>query len=336
MSTSQRWRIAIIGCGKIAQMRHIPELVEHPGVELVAVCDQDKKRAKALADQYRVPLVFSSPKELLGSTDLDGAVICVPNALHAEVSLLAMRSGTHVLVEKPMATTSRDCHRLVETADRLNKVLLVGHNQRLHPVYRRVKDIVQGGMIGSVIQFTANFQHSGPEAWSVDGTGTGNWFLNSELAGFGVLGDLGVHKIDLMRWLLSDSIEEIRALVGYRRDIANIEDVAVLMLRMANGCLGTVNVSWCNPLQDHRMVLYGEKGNVTVGESMTGIRIHLHHGETITEEAELTFRRDKGIHSGVIDEFVRAMQARNGRDSVLSGHDALKTMETLFRVIPES
>ncbi|GIQ71470.1 gfo/Idh/MocA family oxidoreductase [Xylanibacillus composti] len=329
MSISQRWRVAVIGCGKIAQVRHIPELVEHPGVELVALCDQNKKRAKALADQYRIPLVFSSVKELLGSTDLDGAVICVPNALHADVGLQAMRAGAHVLVEKPLATTPRDCQRLVETADRLNKVLLVGHNQRLHPVYRRVKEIVREGTIGPVIQFTANFQHGGPEGWSVDGAG--NWFLDRELSGLGVLGDLGVHKIDLMRWLLDDAIADMQAFTGCRRDNVQVEDHAALLLRLSGGCLGTINLSWCNPLQDHRMVLYGEKGNLIAGESMTGIRVVLHNGETYTEEAELFFRQDKGIRSGVIDEFVRAMQAGTGRDSVLNGHDALHAMEALFR-----
>ncbi len=328
MSMSQRWRVAVIGCGKIAQMRHIPELCEHPGVELVALCDQDKKRAKALADQYRVPLVFSSAKELLGSTDLDGAVICVPNALHAEVALHAMRAGTHVLVEKPMATSLKDCQRLVETAERTNKVLLVGHNQRLHPVYRKVKEIVQAGTLGAVLQFTANFQHGGPEAWSVDGAS--NWFLNSELAGFGVLGDLGVHKIDLMRWLLDDAIADMQAFTAHHRHAVQVEDIAVLMLRMSGGCLGTIHISWCNPLQDHRMVLYGEHGNLIAGESMTGIRVNLHSGESFTEEVSLEFRKDKGLHSGIIDEFIRAMHTSNGRDSVLSGHEALQTMEKLF------
>jgi UDP-N-acetylglucosamine 3-dehydrogenase len=329
---SERMKIAVIGCGKIAQMRHIPELSEHPEVELVAFCDTNTQRARELADKYHVVRVFSEFRDLLACAELDGVAICTPNSFHAEMGMLALQAGKHVLLEKPMAIEREACRLMVETAKKQNKVLLVGHNQRLHPVYRRAKQIIQSGIMGKVIQFTANFQHGGPELWSIDGAN--NWFLQRDQAGLGVLGDLGVHKIDMIRWMLDDSIDDISAYIGRQRKTADVEDNAVIMMRLSGGSLGTVSLSWSNPLQDHRTVFYGEKGNLILGESLDGIQLNLHSGEQRAEKAAFAFRQDGGICSGVIEEFFRCMRAGSDRDSALNGDEALLTMNALFKLLP--
>ncbi len=323
-------KVAVVGCGKIAQARHIPELSEHPEVELVAICDADMARARSVAERCGIPRVFSDMRPLLEHAELDAVTICTPNVFHADMSLLALERGKHVLVEKPMATTREDGLSMVDAALRRNKVLLVGHNQRLHPVYRKAKEIVQFGAIGKVVQFTSNFQHGGPESWSVDGADS--WFLQAKQAGFGVLGDLGIHKIDMIRWILEEQIEQIDGYRCSRRESADVEDNAVIMMRLTGGILGTVNLSWNNPLQDHRTVFYGEKGNLVFGESYDGLRVHLHSGEIIEERVEFKFRKNQGICSGVIDEFVRCVQEGSDRDSVLNGREAMRTMDAFFKL----
>lgn len=324
-------RVGVIGCGKIAQTRHLPELLDNPDAQLAAVCDPDGDRAKTVAESFGVPQAYDSHEPLLASSDIDAVVVCAPNALHAEISLQALRSGKHVLVEKPMAIVRDDCIRMVEAAEQYGLVLAVGHNQRLHPVFRRAKQLIASGRIGAVIQFATQFQHGGPETWSVDGAAS--WFLQGGSAGFGVIGDLGVHRLDLMRWLLDDEIAELTVYSAHRRPIAGIEDNAALALCFSGGAIGTIQVGWSNPLQDHRTVIYGERGMLIMGETFDGITLADYgSGKTEQETVPLSLRRDGYLFSGVADDFVRSIRTRSA--PAVSGREALRTMEALFRALP--
>ncbi|WP_164931535.1 Gfo/Idh/MocA family protein [Longirhabdus pacifica] len=324
----QKFNIGVIGCGKIAQTRHIPELYEHPDVHLFALCDTKAARAAEIASTYHVPHLYESIQPMLAHPQLDGVIICTPNQFHATHSMHSLQAGKHVLLEKPMATTMEDCERMVKEAKKQNKIFLVAHNQRLHPVYQKAKEILQSDIIGNITQFTTNFHHGGPEHWSIEGEDS--WFLREKFAYFGVLGDLGIHKIDIIHWLLEDEMEQVSTYTHHQREQVEVEDNAVIIAKMKKGAIGSISVSWSNPLQDHRTVFYGTKGNLIFGESMNSLRIHLHDGQVIEEQVNLAIRQDQGLHSGVVDQFIQCMKQESYEQAECSGESALSTMKTLL------
>ena len=140
-------RIGVIGCGKIAQVRHLPEYQANPNVELVGYYDKNPQRAKDMAEKYG-GVAYDSYFDLLKNPEIDAVSVCVENRSHAEIATAALYSGKHVLVEKPMAVTLAECESMVAAAENNGKHLMVGHNIRFDPVHRRAKELLDSGIIG--------------------------------------------------------------------------------------------------------------------------------------------------------------------------------------------
>ena len=202
-------RVGIIGCGKIAQVRHLPEYAANPNAQVVAYHDKNRARAEEMAAQYG-GVVCDSYFDLLNRDDVDAVSICVENRSHAEISTAALYAGKHVLCEKPMAVTLAECESMVAAAERNGRHLMVGHNMRFDPVHRRAKQLLDSGVIGDVITFRAVLGNAGPEGWSVD---EGTWFFDKNKAALGALSDMGIHKVDLIQYLLGQKVIETTAKV---------------------------------------------------------------------------------------------------------------------------
>src|SRR5947209_17773538 len=125
-------KYGIIGCGAIAQRRHIPECVANPESKLAALADPVKERVDELAAKYGAK-AYTDYKEMLRDPGIDAVVVCGPNALHAQQSIDALSAGKHVLCEKPMATTREDAKAMLAAAKKNKKFLMIGLNQRLMP-----------------------------------------------------------------------------------------------------------------------------------------------------------------------------------------------------------
>ena len=145
-------RIGIIGCGKIAQVRHLPEYAANPHVELAGYYDLNTQRAQEMAAQYGGK-VYDSYFDLLNDPSIDAVSICVENRSHAEITTYALYAGKHVLCEKPMAVTLAECESMVAAAERNGKHLMIGHNMRFDPVHRKAKELLDAGIIGDIITF---------------------------------------------------------------------------------------------------------------------------------------------------------------------------------------
>ncbi|WP_214483034.1 Gfo/Idh/MocA family oxidoreductase [Bacillus sp. SM2101] len=290
-------KAAIIGSGKIAQVRHIPEYIERNDIELVGICDLNLKRASKVAEEFGIPIATDKPEKILEDDSIDMISICTPNALHAKHAMQALNHKKHVLIEKPIATNLDDLEKLYKTAEKNNLVLLPGHNQRFDSVHKRVKKLVDEKKIGDIIQFTSNYQHPGPQFWSVDEKNS--WFFKKELSEFGVVGDLAIHKLDLIQWLLDEPFKS-----WFVAKNGVIDDRASISLRTKSGVVGSINVSWNNPLQDHRTVLYGTEGIIIFGEELQIVKIEEFNGKLNEEYIEPILRSDGKMNSGIIDHFV--------------------------------
>ena len=161
------FNIGIIGCGKIAQVRHIPEYAGHPQARLAGFYDLNQERARELAEKWGGK-AYSSWEEMLADPGIDAVSVCVANNAHAQLSIAALRAGKHVLCEKPMATTLADCEAMVAAARESGKFLMIGQNQRLTKAHQKARELVENGTLGKILTFRTTFGHGGPETWSVD------------------------------------------------------------------------------------------------------------------------------------------------------------------------
>jgi predicted dehydrogenase len=138
-------RLAIAGCGAIAQLAHLPVLAKMRGVRLVALCDNDAAKARALAERFEVPDVFDDLEELLDSDAIDGLVVATPNHLHEPHVLSAIRAGVDVLCERPLALTSRGVERVLAAAAKANRRVIVGNNHRFRNDVQALSRFVSTG-----------------------------------------------------------------------------------------------------------------------------------------------------------------------------------------------
>ena len=326
-------RVGIIGCGKIAQVRHLPEYAANPNAQVVAYHDKNRARAEEMAAQYG-GVVCDSYFDLLNRDDVDAVSICVENRSHAEISTAALYAGKHVLCEKPMAVTLAECESMVAAAERNGRHLMVGHNMRFDPVHRKAKQLLDSGIIGDVITFRSVYGNSGPEGWSEDRDA---WFFDKNKAAMGALSDMGIHKVDLIQYLLGQKVIETTAKVVTlnKRDdngkLISVDDNALCILKMSGGALGTMAASWT--VYGHECqstVLYGTKGLMMIySEPSAPIIINDLEGNRTSFAFETTSH-----NSGVIDEFVDALV--HDREPEVSGKEALTTMRTIFGSIRSS
>jgi predicted dehydrogenase len=333
-------KIGIIGCGKIAQVRHIPEYAANPGATLTGFYDLNPTRAAELAKKYGGK-AYGSVEELLADKHIDAVSVCTSNVTHAEISIAALRAGKHVLCEKPMATTLADCEAMVQTARETKRTLMIGQNQRLAKAHVRARELIAAGLIGEIVGFRTTFGHGGPETWSVD-PGQNVWFFDKNKAAMGAMADLGVHKTDLIHYLTGQVVVETtaRLLTVDKRDAAGnligVDDNAVCIYRLSGGALGSMTASWTfYGAEDNSTVLYGTKGIMRLyDDPQFAIQVVTRGGERILYEVDKIQTNDNQTSSGIIDAFVECLAEK--REPDISGAEVLKTMRVIFASIESS
>lgn len=331
------YRAGIIGCGKIAQLRHIPEYAARQDVRLAGFYDKNTARAKELAEKYGGEN-YHSYEEMLGDPKIDVVSVCTANHSHAEIAVAALRAGKHVLCEKPMAVTLSECERMAEEAEKSGKYLVIGHNQRLLRTHQEAKRLLEAGEIGKLIFFQTSFTHAGPETWSID-AGKNVWFFDKNKAAFGAMADLGIHKTDLIRYLTGDEIVSAQAVLATldKKDgegsLISVDDYASCVYRLGRGAVGTMTVGWSNYGQeDNSTILYGEKGVMKIYcDRQYSLIIEKRDGGSIRYELDQIQTNDGQSKSGVIDEFIDCITEK--RASVISGEEALQSMRAVFSAI---
>jgi predicted dehydrogenase/nucleoside-diphosphate-sugar epimerase len=221
----RRLRIAVVGCGAIAQQFHLPVLAGHDQVELTALVDRDADRARQLAQTYGVPHTLAEASELTPELT-DGAIVATPPFHHAPCAIDLLRRGMHVLVEKPMATCYQDALAMAEAADAAGRVLSVGVFRRLYPSVRALAAAVRGEILGRPLRF--DFEGGGIYSWPAATLGN----MKKEWAGGGVLMDMGPHYLDLLLAVFDGSGRVVR----YRdNSLGGIETDCVAELELVHG-----------------------------------------------------------------------------------------------------
>ena len=198
-------------------------------------------------------------RNCLENEQVDAVSVCLPNYLHAPVSIAALNAGCHVLCEKPMATSKEEAEDMIQAATTANKKLMIAHNQRFVPSHAKARELIANGEIGKIYSFRTAFGHGGPEQWSVEGEDS--WFFKKDQAFIGAMGDLGVHKADLLRFLLGEEFVEVAGFIETSaKENTDVDDNAVCILKTESGIIGTLAASWAySAKEDNSTIIYGEK-----------------------------------------------------------------------------
>ncbi|MGD0004666.1 MAG: Gfo/Idh/MocA family oxidoreductase [Anaerolineaceae bacterium] len=245
---------AVVGTG-IGRF-HAKGISEIPEkARLVAVCDINEAAARALAEEYQAESYTTSYAELIRRKDVDALSLCVPHDLHCEMAVAAARAGKHVLVEKPLAISILEANRVIAAAKENRVKLMTGHNMRYMGQHAKAKELVDQGVIGRPFLMVASVHVFG----LVDG-----FRLSLKRQGGGTLIDSGVHRFDLIRWIMGD----VKRLYGKKGRFFNMdmegEDTAVVLMEFASGAVGTFTCSWSAkaPKNEEFLQIYGTKGSI--------------------------------------------------------------------------
>ncbi len=266
-------RIGIIGCGGIANGKHMPALKRLPDVEMVAFCDIIEERAVKAAETYGVEgaKVFTDYKELL-KLDLDVVHVLTPNKQHSFITVDALEAGKHVMCEKPMAINTAEAQKMIDAAKRTGKKLTIGYQNRFRPESMYLKKVIEAGDLGEIYYARGQaIRRRAVPTWGV--------FLDEENQGGGPLIDIGTHALDLTLWEM-DNYEPAMVVGSVFRKLADtenaanafgswdpkkftVEDSAFGFIKMKNGATIVLEASWAlNTLlvDEAKTILCGDKG----------------------------------------------------------------------------
>ena len=333
-------KVGIIGCGKIAQVRHIPEYAANPNAEVYGFYDINLARAEELAKKYGGK-AYASYEELLADPEIVAVSVCAANHAHAEISIAALKAGKHVLCEKPMAVTLEECEAMVAAAKESGKYLMIGQNQRLAKAHSKAKELIEQGAIGKVLTFRTIFGHGGPETWSID-PGANVWFFDKTKAAMGAMADLGIHKTDMIQYVLGSKIVKTQAVLTTldKKDatgnLIGVDDNAICIYQMENGVIGTMTASWTYyAAEDNTTVIYGSKGELRLyDDPKYSVQQINADGTRIDYQIDQIQTNDNQTASGIIDLFVDCLV--ENKEPEISGENVLHAMKAVFASIESS
>lgn len=325
-------KIGIIGAGSISRYRHFPETRDNPQAEVGAICDVVKARVEEMTAKYGGK-VYTDYKEMLADKDIDAVIVAATNTTHAEMTMAALKAGKHVMCEKPMATHLEDAKKMIDTAKQTGMKLMIAHNQRLEGANMKAKDVIQSGKVGRVLTFRSVFGHPGCEDWAIDGADT--WFFRKDVTGLGTLGDLAIHKLDLVRWIMQDDYKEVSAFADtlYKTypdgKLIDVEDNAICLLRTENGVMGTMIASWTYRKEENSTVFYCENGVVSLyTHPEYPLIIDYDHEKAEYHKLGKKPTNVEQVKSGIIDAFVDCIV--NDTEPFVSGYEGYKALQVVL------
>ncbi len=326
-------KIGIIGCGSIAQNRHLGEYANHQAVKITAVCDIVEERAQKTAEAYGAK-AYTSYEEMLKAEKFDAISVCLPNYLHAPVSIAALNEGCHVLCEKPMATSIEEADEMIAAAKRNKKKLMIAHNQRFVNSHQKARALIASGEIGKIYSFRTAFGHGGPEGWSVDGKDS--WFFKKEEAFIGAMGDLGVHKADLLRYLLGEEFVEVAGFIETSaKENTDVDDNAVCILKSKSGIIGTLAASWAYTAgEDNATIIYGENAILRLEDDPDySLIVQYTNGEVTKYELGAIQSNESGgqTNSHTIEHFVDAIL--KDTEPLINGEEGKKSLNVILAAL---
>ncbi|KCZ71730.1 putative dehydrogenase [Candidatus Methanoperedens nitroreducens] len=309
-------KLAIIGCGAVAEVFHIPTLQRMPEFEIVALVDANEERAKELKNKYSLNCeTFSDYKKVL-SKDIDAVFILTPPKFHSQIAIECAEAGKHIFCEKPMETSLEKAKDMVEASEKAGVKLMVGLNFRFIPQFKKVHELIEKGFLGHLIGASSTF-FTNASVWP-----SKSKFQYSREGG-GALFEMGCHHMDLIRWYLGDIRNVFGNIKTLNKDIT-IDDTANVYMEFKNGAAANLAVVW-GDLSINEIRVYGDGGFIYANGSKNEV---LFTPKGVVAQAPIRIKADKKI-SAYHEEFRHFFECiMEDRTPVVNGTEGYKTLES--------
>lgn len=324
-------KFAIIGCGSIGS-RHVAVVDAEERAEIVALCDIDQDKVSKLSSLYEGIPYFTDYDELLKKSDADVVSICTPHGLHAEMAIKAAEAGKHILVEKPMALSVADCHRMIEAANRHNVKLMVVKQNRYNVPIALTKKALDSGFLGKIFMVQCNVLWNRHQGYYNDS----NWRGSLKLEG-GALHTQVSHFIDLMIWWFGDVVDA-KTDIATKNHAIEIEDCGQALLTFKSGTLGTIVWTTCvyNKNYEGSITIIAENGTIKIGgQYLNKIEFWDVKSYPLPDDVEFTdkpnaygkYQGTSSNHDKVVHDVIAELL--NERHNVVEGDEGMKTIEAI-------
>ncbi|MCL5986861.1 MAG: Gfo/Idh/MocA family oxidoreductase [Actinobacteria bacterium] len=268
----------IIGCGGIALDAHIPSIDAIKEAELVAISRRSEDKAKEIADRCNVGCYYTDNQKVIDHPDVDAVIVTTPPNSHAEWTIKAARAGKHVLCEKPMAISIKECDEMISACKKANVVLMIAEMKRFNPGFRMAKKLIDDGVIGEL--FMARYHNSYHEPHTRK-----SWWVIPEISGGGEMMNELTHQVNVLRWMMGD-VTQVSCMSNNPQGPPP-EDNSAVTLRFKNDALAVVTISWMTkeynlrfpaPMEhawDERIDIFGKDGAIIIQTPFTYWRVPL-------------------------------------------------------------
>jgi UDP-N-acetylglucosamine 3-dehydrogenase len=251
-------RYGIIGCGQIVHNFHMPDMSAINEAELIAVADINEERAKQTAKRWKAKACYRDYRDLLSRDDIDACIVATPHQTHAPIAVDVLKSGKHVLVQKPMATNMEDANKLVETAvaARQERLKTMCFPYNWDNAFMLAEKYIKNGTLGQIFYARRRVAHGGFKLARY------SWFYDPKVAIGGVLFDMGVYSISGLTALLGP-VKQVLGFVKSMEEGVQIDDNASLLLEFENGTIGCAETSWTQAtIREGACELYGKNATM--------------------------------------------------------------------------
>lgn len=336
----KKLRIGLVGAGNIAKA-HLDAYKNVENAEIVAICDIDPAVLAATAEKYGIAKTYTSETEMLANEELDAADVCVWNCNHAVCSIEALNAGLHVLCEKPMAASAAEAEQMIEAAKKNDRLLMIGFVLRFGDEAKIAKDFIDKDYLGDIYYSKATYlrRHGAP----------GGWFTDKARSSGGPVIDLGVHVIDLTRYLMGRpkalsvfaSTENklknrpyLKTTVGWRPDGAtpedtyDVEDFGVALIKYEDNKTTLLETSYSlNGKGGTRKEIFGTKGGMDLNgdKSVLYTEVNGFLADVALETANYVDHAE--MFTAEMAHFVDC--ALNGTECIAKAEDGLEVMKIL-------
>jgi len=324
----EKVKVGVIGVGRIGKLHARNLKYQVPGVKLLAVADIFEKNAKEVASQLEIPIAEKDYRALLENDDIDAVAICSSTDTHAQIISESAEAGKHIFCEKPIALDLNKIDQAITTVKKAGVKLQVGFNRRFDPSFKRAKDLVKNGTIGTphLVRITSRDPEPPPISYvKVSG---------------GIFLDMMIHDFDMARYLLDQEVVELMAVgsclvdpaIGEAGDI----DTAVVTLKYENGAWGTIDNSRKAVYgYDQRIEIFGSEGCITVGNPRP-TEVTINNAKDTKSDKPLYFfiERYQEAYLAEMEEFIKCIQEDkepsvggfDGKISVQMGYAAKESL----------
>lgn len=249
-----------IGCGEVTEKKSGPAFNEVPGSHVEAVMSRTADKARSYAERHHIKKWYTDPQELINDSDVNAIYIATPPSSHATFAIMAMRAGKPVYVEKPLAASYEDCVRINRVSEQTGIPCFVAYYRRYLPYFMRVREIIQRGDIGNIINVQIRFSVP-PRDLDYKSHNSLPWRLQPDVAGGGYFYDLAPHQLDLIQDLFGVIIKA-HGYCANRAHLYNVEDTVSAVFKFDSGVVGSG--SWCfighQSAKEDKVEVIGDRG----------------------------------------------------------------------------